>query len=170
MIKTVLIITLCSVVTVPAFGSSKPWGRTAFHMRGLSDACESFRKQYDVYPPQNTWSAELQATSTVVNRQRIPFVAPETALDGWGQGFVYRFPGRHNPDSFDLYSLGADGKTETDGEDPDDIANWHEPGRARQHYNPPKAITPLHAILIVGMAAAIVIIVKAQKRKRLNQV
>ena len=39
-----------------------------------------------------------------------------------------------------MYSLGADGKTETDGDDPDDISNWHEPERWRnslshRHYH-----------------------------------
>ena len=167
--KTVLIITLCGIVCEPAFGSTL-WGRTASNIRHLSDGCELFQEIYDVYPPQDTWLDELRGTSRVVNRRRSVFVALKNVLDGWGNTFVYRFPGRHNPDSFDLYSLGADGKSQTDGDDPDDIANWHEPERWRKHYNPPKAITPLHAVLIVGLAAAIVILGKARRRKRMSQV
>lgn len=30
-------------------------------------------------------------------------------LDPWHRPFVYRFPGRRNPGSFDLFSLGPDG-------------------------------------------------------------
>ena len=42
------------------------------------------------------------------------------ALDPWGRGYVYKFPGIHNPESYDLYSLGRDGQ-EGGG---DDVVNW----------------------------------------------
>jgi len=41
-------------------------------------------------------------------------------LDPWGQRYVYEFPGRHNLGSFDLMSMGPDGKPGTS----DDITNW----------------------------------------------
>jgi general secretion pathway protein G len=41
-------------------------------------------------------------------------------LDPWGDKYIYEFPGKHNPDSYDLMSLGPDGKRGTD----DDIGNW----------------------------------------------
>jgi general secretion pathway protein G len=40
--------------------------------------------------------------------------------DPWGNPYVYNFPGGHNPNGFDLYSVGPDGKAGTD----DDIGNW----------------------------------------------
>jgi general secretion pathway protein G len=40
--------------------------------------------------------------------------------DPWGNPYVYRCPGRHNPDGYDLHSLGPDGQ-EGGG---DDIDNW----------------------------------------------
>ncbi len=44
----------------------------------------------------------------------------EIPTDQWGNTYVYISPGVHNPDSFDLYSYGADGK-----ESEDDITNWN---------------------------------------------
>ncbi len=41
-------------------------------------------------------------------------------LDPWKQPYQYECPGKHNPNSFDLYSMGPDRKAETD----DDIGNW----------------------------------------------
>lgn len=41
-------------------------------------------------------------------------------LDGWKREFQYRCPGQHNADSYDLWSLGADGEDGTR----DDITNW----------------------------------------------
>ncbi len=41
--------------------------------------------------------------------------------DPWGNEYQYRYPGRHNPNGFDLWSLGPDGK-----EGSDDIGNWEQ--------------------------------------------
>lgn len=41
-------------------------------------------------------------------------------LDPWGRPYVYKYPGEHNPASYDLYSLGKDGQAGTE----DDIKNW----------------------------------------------
>ena len=40
-------------------------------------------------------------------------------VDPWGRTYQYRFPGEHNPTSYDLSSLGKDG-----AEGNDDITNW----------------------------------------------
>jgi general secretion pathway protein G len=44
----------------------------------------------------------------------------EQSTDPWGHPYQYRYPGKHNPDSFDVFSLGPDGLPET----ADDIGNW----------------------------------------------
>jgi general secretion pathway protein G len=40
--------------------------------------------------------------------------------DPWGNPYVYSYPGRHNPNGFDIYSVGPDGKAGSD----DDVGNW----------------------------------------------
>lgn len=45
-------------------------------------------------------------------------------VDPWGHEYVYRYPGAHNTNGYDLYSTGADGISKTGGADPDDINNW----------------------------------------------
>ncbi|MFC1807427.1 type II secretion system protein GspG [Candidatus Omnitrophota bacterium] len=40
--------------------------------------------------------------------------------DIWGNGFIYRSPGRHNKDGYDLSSYGPDGVKSKD-----DITNWN---------------------------------------------
>lgn len=44
----------------------------------------------------------------------------QETLDPWGHPYQYLNPGKHNPDKYDVWSLGPDGKTDTD----DDIGNW----------------------------------------------
>ena len=41
-------------------------------------------------------------------------------MDPWGNEYQYVQPGTHNPNGFDLYSMGADRKDGT----ADDIGNW----------------------------------------------
>jgi general secretion pathway protein G len=50
----------------------------------------------------------------------------EETLDPWGRPYQYRYPGKHNPDSYDVFSMGRDGLPDTD----DDIGNWPEPKAA----------------------------------------
>ena len=49
-----------------------------------------------------------------------PYLKKGVPKDPWGSPYVYSFPGTHNTESYDLYSLGRD-KQEGSG---DDIANW----------------------------------------------
>ena len=46
-------------------------------------------------------------------------------LDPWGNEYVYVVPGEHNPESYDLSCLGADGQSDGEGENAD-INNWDE--------------------------------------------
>lgn len=43
-------------------------------------------------------------------------------LDPWGKVYIYKAPGEHNADSYDLSSIGSDGQPAT----ADDVVNWSE--------------------------------------------
>lgn len=51
-----------------------------------------------------------------------PYLDPATGipLDPWGHAYIYRCPGVHNTNGYDLYSAGPDGIKG----DSDDIGNW----------------------------------------------
>ncbi len=49
-------------------------------------------------------------------------------MDPWNRPYHYQEPGDHNPDSFDLFTYGADNKPKGDGEDAD-VGNWDSEGR-----------------------------------------
>jgi general secretion pathway protein G len=40
-------------------------------------------------------------------------------MDPWGKAYVYENPGKHNPDGYDVYSMGPEGRGGTDA-----IGNW----------------------------------------------
>jgi general secretion pathway protein G len=43
-------------------------------------------------------------------------------IDPWGNPYIYVTPGKHNPDTFDIYSAGPDRKADT----ADDVGNWEK--------------------------------------------
>jgi general secretion pathway protein G len=49
-----------------------------------------------------------------------PYREKAVPSDPWGRQYQYASPGRHNTDSYDVWSLGPDGADGTD----DDIGNW----------------------------------------------
>jgi type II secretion system protein G len=51
---------------------------------------------------------------------RGPYLAYDMLTDPWGNPYVYRNPGKHNSNGFDVFSMGPDGRV--DGGD--DISNW----------------------------------------------
>jgi type II secretion system protein G len=67
----------------------------------------------------------LVSSSTNVQNWRGPyFDLPSVPEDPWGHEYVYRCPGIHDMNGYDLYSLGRDGVSKSRGNDPDDICNW----------------------------------------------
>ena len=43
-------------------------------------------------------------------------------MDPWGKAYIYKSPGEHNTDGYDLFSMGNDSKPGT----ADDVTNWSE--------------------------------------------
>ncbi len=49
-----------------------------------------------------------------------PYIKRGVPNDPWGNAYVYRYPGEHNAEGYDLYSYGPDGQSGGG----DDIDNW----------------------------------------------
>jgi len=66
----------------------------------------------------------LQALWTKPTVEPIPqhwrALLDQPALDPWGHPYVYLNPGKHNPDKYDVYSMGPTGQPDA----PDAIGNW----------------------------------------------
>jgi general secretion pathway protein G len=50
-----------------------------------------------------------------------PYLDSPIPLDPWDKAYQFVSPGAHNPDGYDVWSLGPDGVNGTD----DDIGNWN---------------------------------------------
>lgn len=89
-------------------------------------ALDSYRIDNDVYPVTDqslTALRTLPTTGDAPRNWRGPYLRKAVPLDPWGRPYLYVAPGKENPTSYDLYSLGRDGKVGGDGEDAD-ITSW----------------------------------------------
>ena len=91
----------------------------------IKTAFDAFAADCGRYPTTSEGFAALLNCPTNISpsRWRGPYL-DRKPIDPWGDDYVYRYPGIHNTNSFDLYSCGVDGISKSEGNDLDDINNW----------------------------------------------
>jgi general secretion pathway protein G len=88
----------------------------------LSSALEMYHLDNGIYP---STEQGLRALVTKPSGDppppnwRQPYL-DRVSKDPWKRDYVYKYPGVHNPNKYDVYSIGADGIDGT----ADDIGNW----------------------------------------------
>jgi len=90
----------------------------AFDLAALMVALDAYEIDNGMFPTTEQGIKALVEKPANLNSWRGPYVKG-LAKDPWSHPFVYKCPGVHNPTSFDLSSLGPDGR-----ESNDDIDNW----------------------------------------------
>ncbi len=121
LVVLVILVLLAGVVgprVIGYLGSSK--AKTAkVQIEALSAALELYRIDNGSYPAKLKSLVERPAakaswTGPYLRKKKVP-------LDPWGNGYNYRFPGKHS--AFDVSSYGADKKQGGTGNDAD-IVGW----------------------------------------------
>jgi general secretion pathway protein G len=92
---------------------------------GLKTGLDVFAKDCGRYPTTSEGLEALMNCPTNISngRWRGPCLE-EIPIDPYGNPYVYRCPGIHSTNGYDLYSCGYDGISKSDGGDFDDINNW----------------------------------------------
>ena len=85
---------------------------------GIKTALDGFKVDNGFYP--TNLQDLVQQPSNVRNWHGPYFDPPKVPTDQWGHKYIYEYPGKHNPNGYDLSSAGPDGKPGTG----DDIVNW----------------------------------------------
>lgn len=89
----------------------------------FSTALDAYELDSGRYPSTEQGLLALSAkpsTPPVPSQWKGPYLQKAPPKDPWGNDYRYASPGQHNPRSYDLSSLGPDGR-EGGG---DDITNW----------------------------------------------
>lgn len=87
----------------------------------LSAALDLFEMHNGRYPTTEEGLEALRSAPPGAPRWKGPYLKRPAPLDPWGKPYVYRSPGLHNRQDYDLFSPGPDGIAST----ADDITNWN---------------------------------------------
>ena len=92
-------------------------------------ALDAYRLDNDNYPSttQGLTALRMKPTTGEIPRNwRGPYLRKDVPADPWGRAYIYQAPGTANLSSYDLYSLGKDGRVGGAGEDAD-LTSWGGP-------------------------------------------
>lgn len=106
---------------VGVFGDAEK-GRVKADFRTIDTALIRYRTRARMFPTTE------QGLDALVNRPSLApqpevwerVLKPEGIVDPWRNPYQYVYPGKRNPDSYDLISIGPDRKPGTE----DDMGNW----------------------------------------------
>jgi general secretion pathway protein G len=92
----------------------------------LGAALDNYKLDNGSYPTSDQGLAALDAKPTrdpVPLDWRGPYLKRGVPADPWGRAYLFKNPGEHNRNGYDLWTLGRDGKEGGADEDAD-ITNW----------------------------------------------
>jgi general secretion pathway protein G len=122
MLAILLLVSIGAAMALRGYASSHGGteGTVArLQIRSLEMLLKAHKLTTGAYPTEEEGLAVIFAKrsgDTAERQQRVQ----EQLKDPWHRKIHYHIPGKHNPDSFDLYSAGPDGIEDTE----DDIGNW----------------------------------------------
>jgi general secretion pathway protein G len=106
------------------FGEGQKGSAQLFVRSSLEAPLLSYRRDLGDYPStEEGIKALLKAPEGKSEQWKGPYIkvpGGNAPNDPWGNPYQYRYPGTHNTDSYDLFSMGRDKQPDT----PDDIGNW----------------------------------------------
>ncbi len=122
LLLVLVILGILAAIVVPKFGGRTEQARVAAAQTQISSfktALDAFEVDTGTYPKGSEGLMDLVQSPRDAQGWKGPYMN-EIPLDPWQHPYVYVCPGRNNPSSYDLYSMGPDGREGTE----DDITNW----------------------------------------------
>ena len=125
MVVVIIIGILAAIIMPKFFGRTKQAKISAAETQIsiFSTALDAYQLDNDNFPTTEQGLKALIVkpdTPPVPSSWKGPYLANEIPIDPWKNQYIYRCPGQHNPNSYDLSSNGPDGKPGGG----DDITNW----------------------------------------------
>ena len=88
----------------------------------LSSVLDLYRLQVGRYPSDDeSLNALMEQPADAPNWDGPYLKKADSLIDPWGRPYLYRFPGEHG--DYDIYTLGADGQEDGEGEN-QDLTSW----------------------------------------------
>lgn len=122
----VILGTLAAIVLPKFSGTTERARRTQAQTQisTFGTALDNFEVDVGHYPNGRSGLVELIQQPRDAVEWHGPYLKNETGIpqDPWGNDYLYECPGKHNPNGYDLTSMGPDGREGGD----DDISNWEQ--------------------------------------------
>jgi general secretion pathway protein G len=118
----VVIIGILAALVIPKIAGNSERARVTAATADINGGIKSALGQYEVdngFYPKSLQDLIVQP-GNAKNWHGPYFDSAKLPVDPWGNPYIYYYPGKHNPSSYDLLSAGPDAKEGTD----DDIVNW----------------------------------------------
>ena len=131
LVTIAIIATLAAIVAPSLFSNIGDARRNTAksQLQILSLALDAYRLDNEVFPTSEQGIESLRSVPIAGDpppNWKGPYLRQIVPLDPWGRPYVYVAPGVVNPSSYDLYTLGKDGRPGGSGEDAD-LTSWNGP-------------------------------------------
>lgn len=125
LLLVLVILGVLAAIVVPKFSGRTEQARQTAAQSQISTfgtALDAFEVDNGYYPRGKNGLNELVQAPRDATSWKGPYLKGEIPMDPWGHPYIYESPGKNNPSSYDILSMGPDGRV--GGED--DIANWQQ--------------------------------------------
>ena len=123
LLLVLVILGILAAIVVPKFSGRTEQARVTAAQSQISTfgtALDAFEVDNGFYPKGKGGLNDLIVAPNNAGNWRGPYLKSEIPPDPWNNAYLYECPGKHNPSSYDILSMGPDGRAGGD----DDIANW----------------------------------------------
>lgn len=124
LLLVIAILAVLAAIVVPKFSGRTEQAREAAaktQIASFGSALDAFEVDNGFYPRGKSGLNDLIQAPRDAQSWKGPYLKMnEIPLDPWQKPYLYQAPGKHNPTSYDLSSMGPDGRENTE----DDVTNW----------------------------------------------
>lgn len=122
LLLVMVILAVLAAIVVPKFTSRTKQAKETAAKTDISAfdlALDSFEVDNGHYPSSDEGLNALMTQPSDATNWKGPYLK-KLPNDPWGHPYVYRYPGQHNTNGYDVLSIGEDGQEGT----ADDVNNW----------------------------------------------
>ena len=123
LLLVLVILGILAAIVVPKFSGRTEQARITAaesQIATFGTALDAFEVDVGRYPKGRNGLSDLVSAPRDAQSWRGPYMKNDIPKDPWGNDYVYECPGKNNPSSYDLYSMGPDGRAGSE----DDVTNW----------------------------------------------
>src|SRR5439155_393933 len=123
LLLVLVILSILAAIVVPKFSGRTEQARMTAAQSQISTfgtALDAFEVDNGYYPRGKNGLVDLVQPPRDAQSWKGPYLKSDIPLDPWQHPYIYECPGKHNPTSYDIMSMGPDGRAGSE----DDVCNW----------------------------------------------